>query len=71
MYLKYRYRLGYETLCKEVADSLGPPPMRSPRPSSTGSSPSGSRCRPAVSRTSSSGDDTLRDNDTRRREETR
>jgi len=22
MYLKYRYRLGYETLCKEVADSL-------------------------------------------------
>ena len=22
MYLKYRYQLGYETLCKEVADSL-------------------------------------------------
>jgi len=28
MYLKYRYSLGYETLCREVADDVGPDLVR-------------------------------------------
>jgi hypothetical protein len=39
LYLKHRYGLGYESLCREVSDSLGWPPVLPHRPGPAGAAP--------------------------------